>query len=201
MTIDDRLDARWADEVNEVRERAARSSGKLEVPQHNLQRVELHLRIMSAVAGGGAGPTVQEATHIVHLMRPAAWPAQGVVAAHRGVVGNPNLMAWHPNILAPATARAPGDQNPISAMQGLVGLLVPGAICYGQAGPGTRLVHVVQQIWNMLGYRYSFSAFSRTGAHLNIQATRWVQDMLRQDAFPLERRPLVKPDAGGNHVG
>jgi len=85
--------------------------------------------------------------------------------------------AWHPNI---------SNQAPL--------------VCLGRLGPGTRLVEILYQLYEMITYqRYA------THDALNHDAAAWArqnQDRFPVDARPLKRRSLrlkieTQPAAGG----
>jgi len=191
MSVQDRLDRRWQAEIGTLAELASRSGGRLCLRSASAIRVQLEMECISAfLLRGEDRPAVYCAWHRVSLARCAGWPAIPVEAAHDAPAG-----IWHPNIAMPSGAMEP-DQ-PVAAMQQLLGALKPGVMCYGEAGPETRLVDVVLHIYNMLGFRYG--AFSRSGEHLNLAALAWVNEALRADPsfFPLERRSLVARCPGG----
>jgi hypothetical protein len=71
--------------------------------------------------------------------------------------------AWHPNI----ASRAP-------------------AICLGRLGPGTRLVEILYQLYEIITYqRYA------THDALNPDAAAWARQ--NHDRFPVDGRPLKRP--------
>ena len=183
MNIPDRLERRWLSETAELRALAHRSCHRLVVEEATATQVWLGLSCTSAFRVGPGDPTVAHAVHRLALFRPDTWPGTPVQAVHQHPIG-----IFHPNI-APAVVDAASPADRIVAMQRLFGLFCRGVICYGQASPTTRLVDVVVQIYNMLGFR--FGTFAQSGEHLNLEAGRWAQEMARAHRFPLERRPLI----------
>lgn len=191
MTVQVRLDQRWQTEVGTLDELASRSGGRLRLRSVSSVRVQIEMECISAFLRPGEGqPMVCNTWHRISLSRSTGWPALSVQATHDAPAG-----IWHPNIaLVPGAVES--DQ-PVVAIQQLLGALQPGVICYGQAGPETRLVDIALHIYNMLGYR--FGAYARADEHLNALAVVWVNEMLQANAafFPLERRPLVARPRGG----
>jgi hypothetical protein len=184
MNMEQRLDARWQAEIQQLGELAARTGGRLQLGSTGLaQGVTLQMECVSAFRQDGPAPAIRQAWHSIELLRREGWPALPVTALY---VGPPGI--FHPNILAGA-----GDiftADPVAALQQFYGTLLPGMMCYGHAWPGMRLVDVVGMLYNMLGYR--FGAFARQGEHFNIEAIRWVQEKIQDPAyFPLERRALT----------
>lgn len=184
MTVQQRLDARWQAELQQLGELAARTGGRLRVGSADPARmINLEMECVSAFRQDGQAPAIRQAWHNIDLQRREGWPALPVTALYGGPPG-----IFHPNILAAADAALAAD--PIAALQQFFGALLPGMMCYGHAWPGMRLVDVVGMLYNMLGYR--FGAFARQGEHFNIEAIRWVQEKIQDPAyFPLERRALA----------
>lgn len=183
VTVQTRLDQRWWSEVAEVRSLAGRSDGRLRLLTATIARVQVEMSCISAFRQGAQEPTVAHAAHRIALLRLDTWPASPVQAVHEHPSG-----VFHPNI-APEFDGGASPTDQIANVQRLLGLFCAGAICYGQASPSTRLVDVIGQIYNMIGFR--FQAFARSGEHLNIEAGRWAQGMMRDNRLPLEKRPLV----------
>lgn len=75
-------------------------------------------------------------------------------------LGPPNI--WHPNI---------SDKAPI--------------VCLGRLGPGTRLVDIVYQLFEIISYK----RFATADA-LNHDAAAWARQ--HQDCFPVDPRPLKR---------
>ncbi len=186
MNITERLDQRWRAEIHELEDLAARSHGRLSIRSATGSSVRLELECIAAFHHGSLtdAPKIGVANHQIKLVRAENWPAEQVSALHEGPPG-----IWHPNILGGLNASL--SEQPVVAMQQIAGALHPGLICYGSARPGLRLVDIVQQIYNILGYRYG--AYARRHEHLNLPALQWVNQMLATDPafFPLERRPLI----------
>ena len=186
MNVQQRLDYRWQLHEEDLCKLAARSEGRLHIVSATCTKVEVELACISAFRNEDASePEVRHDNHRILLLRPRDWPALPVRAYHLSPPG-----IFHPNIVT-TTADMPVLQERITVLQQLLGLFQPGAICYGHSWPGMGLTDLVVQIDNMLLYR--FGAFSQAGEHLNIDAIRWVQEMLAHDPsfFPLEHRPLV----------
>ena len=183
LSVSQRLDRRWLAEGEALKELAACSQGRLQVLSLTESSVKLRLDSVSAFRLGDGEPEIARAWHRIGVYRPAEWPARPVRVVHEGPPG-----LFHPNVSI--SARGPLSSEPMVAHQQLAGFFRPGSICYGLPASNMDLSSIAIHIAHMLGYRWN--AFSKEGPHYNLEAVRWVQDMLQQPGvFPLERRPLV----------
>jgi hypothetical protein len=187
MNVQERLDMRWQGEVQKLSELSKFSQHRLIISTATITRVQMEIDCISAFHHGTLreAPEIRKARHRILLLRSEAWPAEPVIAIHQGPPG-----IWHPNILGGLDA--PLSENRIVAMQQIAGEMSPGKICYGGPSSGFRLVDIVHQIYNMIGYRFP-NSYARRDEHFNLPALNWVNEMLRSDPafFPLEKRPLV----------
>jgi hypothetical protein len=193
MTVYERLDRRWHEEILGLEEMAAGSDGRLRIESATSISVRINIACRSAFKNGDSPVEICDCRHSIRLFRNESWPAIPVAAVHISPKG-----IWHPNILAPHDARLSGQGDPVVAALEMVSSLgIGGAICWGYGRrPQLALSDIVQHLYNIVGYR--FNAFSRSGSHLNPASVRWVNERLQQDPsfFPLERRPLLPGGAG-----
>ncbi len=170
------MDRRWARELAELDDVAARSGGRFRyvATPHGLR---LFLTCRSPIADDAGAPVVEEVEHEVELLRPERWPAVPLTLFHRRPAG-----LVHPNVFRP------GPDLP-ALLRGLPS----GLVCYAQRHMSAlRLATLVEHLYDMLGYRHG--RYTRDLADcLAPEAVRWVNRVVADDpsTLPTERRPLV----------
>lgn len=175
----DMIRKRWQMEVGELEELETRTGGKFRFRQTPIG-LQIVLTCRSPVARGSdvGDPAFEDCQHVVDLLRPPHWPAQSPILIHRLPKG-----VLHPNIYYPAGSE-PGLQPGLPR----------GWTCYtDRPSPQQRLAIIVEQVYDMLGYR--FGKYSRSLADcLNPNAVRWVNRVLAENPewLPTERRPFIE---------
>jgi hypothetical protein len=180
-------DRRWQREVAELADLVPRAEGKLRfVTTDDGLRLELDVR--SPCVTEGSEPRIDVHTHVVNVVRPPDWPGRPLQLYHQSPVG-----VWHPNIF-----RAAADESPAGRLLAGLGLLPDGAVCYSdRASPEWRLSHVVEQLWDLLGFRNGRYSTSLDDC-LSPRAVRWANRVQSEQPglLPTERRPLVERRSG-----
>lgn len=184
-------EARWQQELHDLAALVPRTDGKFEF-ETILGGVRLYLHCRSPVRQEDGEVVIAEWRHVIDLLRPPQWPARRPLLRHREPVG-----VLHPNIFYPTSEETVG-QVPDWWQLGR------GIICYSQSqipAVQLRLVHIVETVWDMLGYRWG--KYSRSRNHcLAPTAVRWLNNTLASspELIPTERRPLVgRPAEGHQH--
>jgi hypothetical protein len=179
-------EARLAREIQELAQLQARTGGKfvLEiVPEGPLR---LHITCRSPLRQAGGEVTIETAEHEIDLILPRSWPAEPPVLLHRRPAG-----VVHPNILSDV-------QTTTRSRPAVIRALAQGYVCYGhQASPSTHLTAIVEQLYNMLGFRHG--AYSHSLADcLSPTAVQWVNRTLSHSPgeLPTERHPFIVRQEG-----
>ena len=171
--------ARRAHEFRELEQLQARTGGRFRLEIVPDGPLRLHVTCRSPIRQAGGDVVIESVEHEIDLVLPSHWPAEPPILLHRRPPG-----VFHPNIAPDIGTMAQGLQGIMRAPAGYV--------CYAHhVSPGTRLTAIVEQLYNMLGFRHG--AFSRDLADcLSPPAVQWVNHTLAHapGVLPTERSPL-----------
>jgi hypothetical protein len=174
------LCTRWSTEVQDLRALKERAGGRFDFAETAAGvRCEMEVRAPLRAPDGEIEIAVNR--HPIELRRTEHWPAEPPVAIHQ----RPDLI-WHPNILSQAR-----QEGPLTSPRDVGLWLFRGAICYrGRSSVQPRLVDIVTQIYEMLGFRWG--RYSRLTTDVwNVEAVRWVTWADARGLLPTETRPLA----------
>jgi len=183
-SMETRIDRRWRMELAELAELAGASGGRLSFDE-TADGLRLRLRCRSPIRRGEAEPVVEMVDHVLDVMRSPEWPAAPLLVLHRSPRG-----VVHPNLLE-VTADTPDWLVRVGR----------GYVCYCQRpSPTLRLVDIVRQLYDMLGFRYARYTLSDP---LSPYAVRWTRRVLetRPGLLPTETEPLTPSPDGDRSCG